>query len=41
VPADRKWVRDIAVATLLVDTLRKLDPRYPPPPAELKGVEVE
>jgi PPK2 family polyphosphate:nucleotide phosphotransferase len=41
VPADRKWVRDIAVATLLVDTLRKLDPRYPRPPVELKGVEVE
>jgi PPK2 family polyphosphate:nucleotide phosphotransferase len=41
VPADRRWVRDIAVATLLVDTLRKLDPRYPPPPAELKGVQVE
>ena len=41
VPADRRWVRDIAVATLLVDTLRKLDPRYPPPPPELKGVEVE
>ena len=41
VPADRKWVRDIAVATLLVETLRRLDPQYPPPPEDLAGVVVE
>ena len=41
VPADRKWVRDVAVATLLVETLRRLDPRYPPPPEDLAGVVVE
>jgi PPK2 family polyphosphate:nucleotide phosphotransferase len=40
VPADRKWARDAAVAALLVDTLRRLDPRYPDPPAELRGVTV-
>ena len=27
VPGDHKWVRDVAVATLLVDVLRRLDPR--------------
>jgi PPK2 family polyphosphate:nucleotide phosphotransferase len=31
VPADRKWVRNVAVATLLVETLRGLDPRFPKP----------
>jgi PPK2 family polyphosphate:nucleotide phosphotransferase len=31
VPADRKWVRNVAVATLLVETLRRLDPRFPEP----------
>ena len=41
VPADRKWVRDIAVATLLVETLRRLDPHYPPPPEDLADVVVE
>jgi PPK2 family polyphosphate:nucleotide phosphotransferase len=41
VPADRKWVRDVAVATLLVETLRRLDPHYPPPPEDLAGVVVE
>ena len=41
VPADRKWVRDVVVATLLVDTLRRLDPQLPPPDPELDGVVVE
>jgi PPK2 family polyphosphate:nucleotide phosphotransferase len=40
VPADRKWVRDVAVASLLVDTLRRLDPQYPEPPDDLAGVVV-
>ena len=29
VPADHKWYRDWAVLTVLVDTLERLDPRYP------------
>jgi PPK2 family polyphosphate:nucleotide phosphotransferase len=41
VPADRKWVRDVAVATLLVDAYRKLDPKIPPPDPALKGLVVE
>lgn len=41
VPADHKWVRDVAVSTLLVDTFRRLNPQYPPPDPELKGVTVE
>jgi PPK2 family polyphosphate:nucleotide phosphotransferase len=40
VPADHKWVRDVAVATLLVETLRRMDPHYPPPPPALQGVVV-
>jgi PPK2 family polyphosphate:nucleotide phosphotransferase len=40
IPADRKWVRDVAVASLLVDTLRRLDPQYPEPPDDLAGVVV-
>jgi PPK2 family polyphosphate:nucleotide phosphotransferase len=41
VPADRKWVRDAAVATLLVETLRALDPQFPPPPRGLENVVVD
>jgi PPK2 family polyphosphate:nucleotide phosphotransferase len=29
IPGDRKWVRNLAVSTLLVETLRRLDPQYP------------
>ena len=29
IPADRNWVRNLAVATVLVDALRRLDPRLP------------
>jgi len=29
IPADRNWVRNLAVATVLVDTLRRLDPQFP------------
>lgn len=41
VPADRKWVRDVAVATLLVDVLERLDPRIPDPEPGLEGLVVE
>lgn len=40
VPADRKWVRDVAVAELLVQTLATMDPQPPPPDPELAGLVV-
>jgi PPK2 family polyphosphate:nucleotide phosphotransferase len=39
VPADRKWFRNFAVTTILIDTLEALDPRYPPG-EDLAGVVV-
>ena len=33
IPADRNWVRNLAVATVLVDALRRLDPQFPDPTA--------
>lgn len=30
IPADRKWFRDLAVATILADSIAGLRPRYPP-----------
>jgi PPK2 family polyphosphate:nucleotide phosphotransferase len=41
VPGNRKWVRDIAVATLLLETFRRLDPQFPPPDSRLDGLTVE
>jgi PPK2 family polyphosphate:nucleotide phosphotransferase len=40
VPADRKWVRDLAVAKLLVATLERLDPQLPPPEPGIDGLTV-
>jgi PPK2 family polyphosphate:nucleotide phosphotransferase len=40
VPADRKWVRDVAVARILVDTLAGMDPKPPPPDPTLEGLVV-
>ena len=39
VPADRKWVRNVAVATLLVETLRGLDPQLPQPQFDAVTIE--
>lgn len=40
VPADSKWVRDVAVARLLVTTLREMHPQVPPPLASLDEIAV-
>ena len=36
VPANRNWYRNLVVATVLVDTLKKLDMHYPPAVENLK-----
>jgi PPK2 family polyphosphate:nucleotide phosphotransferase len=38
-PANHKWYRNWAVATVLVDTLKQMDPRVPEP-QDLEGVEI-
>ena len=40
VPADRKWYRNLAVASIVVSTLESLDLRYPPAEDDLAGVVV-
>ena len=40
VPADHKWARDIAVATILIDAIQRLDPKFPPADPALDGIEV-
>lgn len=41
VPADRNWVRNVAVAELLVETLRRLDPQLPEPEEGLDDLVIE
>jgi len=40
IPADHKWVRNVAIAELLVDTFERLDPRLPDGGAELDGLRI-
>ena len=41
IPADHKWYRDWALLTVLVETLRAMDPQYPEPEEDLTGIVVE
>jgi len=41
VPADSKTHRNLMVTEILLATLRKLAPSYPPPQAQLAGLKVE
>ena len=38
VPADHKWYRDLAVAEILVDAARRMDPKWPKPDEDLSNV---
>jgi PPK2 family polyphosphate:nucleotide phosphotransferase len=40
IPADRKWYRDLAVSSILIETLERMNPQFPPEP-DLDGVVVE
>ena len=41
VPADKKWVRDLYVSSVLVSTLAGLKMAYPDPPAGLEKVRID
>ena len=41
IPADRKWYRNWAVSTVLLDAFAAIDPQYPPAEEDLTGLIVE
>jgi PPK2 family polyphosphate:nucleotide phosphotransferase len=41
VPADRNWVKALAVTQLLVDELERLDPQFPEPDPAIEGLHIE
>ncbi len=40
IPANRNWLRNLAVSEIVADTLDDLRPRYPEPEAGIEGVKV-
>jgi PPK2 family polyphosphate:nucleotide phosphotransferase len=40
IPADRNWYRNLAVARIVADAARRMDPRYPEPAEDLTGVVI-
>jgi polyphosphate kinase 2 (PPK2 family) len=40
IPADRNWVRNLAVAKILLNTLQKMDPKFPPPEPGLADIKI-
>jgi len=41
IPANRKWFRDLAVSTILAETMAELKPAYPPEPDLPKDLVIE
>ncbi len=41
IPSDHKWYRNLLVSNILLDTLREMNPQFPPPANDLVGVHVE
>jgi PPK2 family polyphosphate:nucleotide phosphotransferase len=40
IPADRKWYRDLAVAEILAETARQMDPQWPEAEEGLSGITI-
>lgn len=41
IPSDRKWYRDFAVSEIILETLRRMRPRFPPPKPGIARLVVE
>ena len=40
IPANRKWYRNLAVSSILIETLERMDPKFPEPGMDLDGLVV-
>lgn len=41
IPADQKWYRNLAITSVIVQTIKELDPQYPRSEQDLSGIIVE
>ena len=39
IPANKKWFRNLAVSQIIVETLEKMNPRFPKPKMDLKKLK--
>jgi hypothetical protein len=40
IPADKKWYRDLAVAEILAETAREMDPQWPDAEEDVSGIVI-
>ena len=40
IPSDRRWYRKLAVAEIVLETLKAIDPQYPDPPENLHDIQI-
>jgi polyphosphate kinase 2 (PPK2 family) len=41
VPADRKWYRNLVISDILIDTLERLDMRFPDPIPGIEDIRID
>ena len=41
IPSDQKWYRNLAISRVIVHTLRRLNPQFPPAEAGIEGTKIE
>jgi PPK2 family polyphosphate:nucleotide phosphotransferase len=41
IPANQNWYRNLAIERVIVNTLRQLDPQYPPPEGDVSGIVIK
>lgn len=41
IPANQKWYRNWAITNVILNTLREMNPQYPPPEDDIDGIVVE
>lgn len=41
IPANRKWYRNLIISRILVDTMEKLEMKYPPPEEDIDSIVIE
>jgi PPK2 family polyphosphate:nucleotide phosphotransferase len=41
IPADQKWYRNLVITRIIVDTIKKFNPQYPPPDGDFSHIVID